>query len=353
MTGTNKPDLIPWVNPLRGLAILLVVLLHTTAPLLLEFDKNAPTTWWIGNILDSLARPCIPLFLMLSGTLLLGRYESLKLFFSRRVLKKMVVPLIAWITIYLMFNTWYYDNSWEPMVLITKALTGGAAFHLWFLYMLLGVYLLIPVLRAWIAVATKQQIEYFLALWIIFSSLVPVIEWGLGIEFATSVELASGYVGFVVLGYYLGHISKFQYGLPLAALISAFVAAVLLTMIGTFVATVRLNDGVLDEVFYLYNSPNVIVMSVIVFLWFQRLPWKLSSWQYRTLSIFSQYCFPIYLIHMIFLTLLKSGLLGFEQNETAFHPLIGVLLTSVICISLSLVASIILRRLPIVRAIVP
>jgi surface polysaccharide O-acyltransferase-like enzyme len=352
MTTINTQKHLPWANALRGLAIFFVVLLHTSAPLLADFEKKSSTRWWIGNVFDSLTRSCIPMFLMLSGTLLLGRDESLKHFFSRRVWK-IVIPMLAWTMIYLVFNTWYYENSWAPIVLITKVLSGRAAFHLWFLYMLFGVYMLIPVLRGWIAHATKNQIEYFLIFWIVFSSLIPLIEWGLHLKFAIKVELASGYIGFVVLGYYLGHVSQIQRALPPIIWPSVFVVAVLVTIFGTFVATVLLNNGVLDEVFYVYNSPNVIVMSVILFLSFQRLPWKLSNWPYRTLSLIAKNSLTIYLIHMIVLTLLKSGLLGFELNEKTIHPLIGVLLTAITCLALSLAAGIVLRRVPLVRGIVP
>ena len=75
----------------RALACVLVVLLHVAALGFHQWDKN----WWASNTYDGLARISVPLFLMLSGALLLHKREPLGVFFKKRF-RRILPPLIGW-----------------------------------------------------------------------------------------------------------------------------------------------------------------------------------------------------------------------------------------------------------------
>ncbi len=81
----NQKENIVWVDWIRALATLGVVLIHTAGPLLYGYNQMPASYWWISNIYDSAARMCVPLFFMISGFLLLQKDDSLKTFFAKRI----------------------------------------------------------------------------------------------------------------------------------------------------------------------------------------------------------------------------------------------------------------------------
>src|SRR3546814_5311212 len=60
-------------------ACFMVVVLHVAAMNFGVFDHQ----WWASNFYDSLTRSCVPVFLMISGVLLLGKQETLAVFFRK------------------------------------------------------------------------------------------------------------------------------------------------------------------------------------------------------------------------------------------------------------------------------
>ncbi len=330
----QPPGYLPWATQLRGLAIYQVVLLHAAAPLVGELSPEDPRGWWFGNVYDSAMRSCIPLFLMLSGALILHRDEPLREFFFKRLLR-ICVPLAFWIVLYLIFNTWYYENSWAATVLVSKALTGRAAFHLWFLYLLVAIYLAFPLLGPWARNARRTHIEFVLALWFVLWSALPLTMWAVGSGTFHPALHHIGYGGFVILGYYLTHRSRLWLSAPSLVWVAVFLAAFATTVLGTFVASAA-NEGALDEVFYNYDSPTVVLMAISCFLLFKGSDLGSSPVLQRSLSLLGRYSFGIYLVHMIPLTLLKSGLLGITLNEGTPDASVGPLLTGTVVLGLSL-----------------
>ena len=168
---------ILYADILRAFATVQVVFLHTSAPLLYNFNTIDLNWWWAGNIIDSATRPCVPLFFMLSGMLLLGREEPLSLFLKKR-LGRILIPFLTWALIYLfIFN----DKKSGSVVDIgvsffIKFINGPVYYHYWFMYMIILLYLLTPFLRIYVNNAPSQYTEYFLILWFLFSSLNPLLN---------------------------------------------------------------------------------------------------------------------------------------------------------------------------------
>ena len=145
-----------WINNARILACFVVVLLHVSAGVVTGIQNTDSAYWWIGNVFDSLSRWCIPVFVMISGMLLLDKAkdEPLRVFYRKR-LSRILVPLLFWTLFYLLFR--YFGEPLvhgKPVSILTLAgsvLNGVPYAHLWYLYMLVGLYLLVPFLRkiAW------------------------------------------------------------------------------------------------------------------------------------------------------------------------------------------------------------
>ena len=97
----NKQNRQFYIDMIRAYATFLVVFSHVFAPLVWAYNTTSEPVWLVMNVCDALIRPCVPLFVMISGALLLNpsREESISLFLKKR-LTKILVPLILWSLIY-------------------------------------------------------------------------------------------------------------------------------------------------------------------------------------------------------------------------------------------------------------
>ena len=146
LRGSSLP-----VDLIRTFAIILVILLHAseeTFPITAVVDQAAVVRWWSTTIYNSLSRECVPLFVMLSGALLLQSYkieEPLKVFFKKRLLR----IGLPWIFFGAAYFAWSYLVKNNPVTFnsVAQGIATGPYYQFWFLYMLLGLYLITPLLR--------------------------------------------------------------------------------------------------------------------------------------------------------------------------------------------------------------
>lgn len=156
---------LDWVDGTRSLAALAVVLLHTAAPAVTDRTLLGGSGWWVANVLDSAMRWCVPVFVMLSGALLLApaqQAESWSAFYQRRF-SRLLIPLGFWSAFYLTY--YFYRGLKEGRAVSVEGvvhllLAGTPYFHLWYLFMLPGLYLLAPLLRQLLARLNRSQLVW-------------------------------------------------------------------------------------------------------------------------------------------------------------------------------------------------
>lgn len=192
-----------WADRLRNIATVLVIAIHIAAPIAHAYPDIDTWWWWAGNWWNSLARPAVPLFVMLSGYLLLSKDYPLPTFLKKRF-SRIVIPALFWMGAYLLYG---FIAKGEPATVweaVKRIINGPVHYHLWFIYLIIGLYLIYPILRAWVKVASERDLLYFLILCIIGTWVYKLLyEFGhisIGIYF----ELANNNCGYFVLGYYLG-----------------------------------------------------------------------------------------------------------------------------------------------------
>ena len=141
-----------YLDWLRVVATFMVVTIHVSAGIIGINYHDAPTTWLGANFYESLSRSSVPLFVMISGALLLGdqREISYSHFLSKRV-SKIFIPLVSWSLIYYIYQVF---DHWYPVFsvkqFISLFLTNGISVHFWFMYMILGIYLTTPIVKIFI-----------------------------------------------------------------------------------------------------------------------------------------------------------------------------------------------------------
>lgn len=189
---------------LRVLACFMVVVYHSAKPGM-EASQH-------GVFLSSLSfffAPCVPIFFMLSGALLLERKIEDPFVFLRKRFNKFISPIIIWTVLYLINKVIIHkinstNEFFKSVFSIPFSAQEGV---LWFMYALAGLYLLTPILSVWLNNSSKRVIEFYLGLWVI-SLLFPYFENYLNLhtnifQTADILYYFSGFIGYYVLGYYI------------------------------------------------------------------------------------------------------------------------------------------------------
>ncbi|MBQ8647000.1 MAG: acyltransferase family protein, partial [Oscillospiraceae bacterium] len=247
-------------DAIRLIAGLFVIMVHVADMNYLRADVGS-VNWWIHNIYSSAIRCCVPLFVMVSGVFFLDprRECAIPELFKRNIFK-MARLCVFWAVVYQICNIVSAVAGGRTNEITIKWLFDGVVFskyHLWFLPMICGLYLVTPILRK--ITGDRSCMEYLLALSFVFSSVLPMLAdfpWGGGyiqhwINWV-SVQAVMGFSGFFVLGYYLN-----EY--PVAPrvrkviFLCGVIGALVVTPVGTWIASSM--AGKTTQVFYDYQYP--------------------------------------------------------------------------------------------------
>ncbi len=346
-----------WADLLKIFAIYGVMIIHCSAPYLVEYAKSK-TDWWAGNLYDSFYRWCIPIFFMLSGTFILEQVqrESVRHFLLKRF-KRILVPFFLWSAVYFLWRVSVNKEQISFYEILPLFIKEPAYYHLWFIYTLIGLYFLSPFIGIYLKHASKGNIRFFLLTWFVFGSLLPTVESLLSIETYLSISTPSSifyYTGYFILGYLLKNIHVKRRSLIFLLLL--FISAFVFTVYGTYYLTAKIKGGVFTEALYEYYSVNVLLMSIPVFLIIKSIRWPgiLSDGKTAILLNSLVLCIPgIYLVHAIVISVFKGNVLQFMAINKVFNPWIGIPLfaTSVLIVSFCIVYAI--RQVPGLKSLVP
>ncbi|MBI2381282.1 MAG: acyltransferase family protein [Gammaproteobacteria bacterium] len=338
---------LAWADSLRAVAIMAVVLLHVSGPVVGAFPRLSASAWWTGHALDCMARASVPLFFMLSGALLLGRQEDLPVFFRKR-LGKLLPPLVAWSAIYLAWDARFLAEPRPWWEYLAAPLHGAVHYHLWFLYEILRLYLFVPVLRVFVRHAKSSELDYFLLLWCLAALVYPAFRHETGFRISLlGLDTFAGYAGYLLLGYRLASLELTRRGLRYAGLL--FAGGYLATLVLPWLATME--SGRFDGRYYEYLTPNVAAMAAGGFYLLRAFGARLSGSQ--LIGRCAQASFGIYLAHVLILEVLSSGILGLRLDGLFIHPLLGIPLTATVVFLLSLAVVSLLQRIPVLGKIAP
>ena len=156
--------------------------------------------WWYANIFDSISRWTVTMFIMISGILLLNKeMHSYKKFIKKRVLK-IVIPLIVWSSFYYIYKNGFSLDYTSVKNIIKALFEGNIYYHLWFMYTILGIYLVIPILKKYIDACEKKDILYFIGLWLVFVPAIQIFTKIVNVNMRFSVPMLSEGIGIFVLG---------------------------------------------------------------------------------------------------------------------------------------------------------
>jgi surface polysaccharide O-acyltransferase-like enzyme len=285
---------------------------------------------------------------MLTGALLLAprKNEELGTFFRKRF-SRIGLPFMFWAVAYFFWDI-YVEGQQLTQGFIVQGILTGPYFQFWYLYMLMGLYLLTPLLRLMIPHMTNKLYKYFLTLWFIGVSLQPLIQLLTPYEFNPNLFALPGYVGYFFLGPYLVNIKMKRS--TLAALLALGIA---LTAIGTFQMSRTVGGGT-SFYFQEYLSPTMILSSISFFLLLNTFRTSCErpldrSWRRKIMRIISQNTLGIYLFHMMVIYALQNGFFGFALNGNTLNSIVGVPLMVGLVLAICLAVLVPLKKVPILK----
>jgi surface polysaccharide O-acyltransferase-like enzyme len=338
---------IKWIGNLRILATIAVIIIHSC------YRINAPIssyTWYVSTFFDSLSRFCVPVFLMITGALLFPKEYALGDFFKKKFLK-IIIPFLFWALFYITRNLFgkiqmneilTFESS-VKYIFYNLFFCSDYTTHLWYIYKLIGLYLFIPIIGKFVRNATKVEISYFLAVWILILVISSTKRTHILVD-NFNLGQFSGFLGYLVLGYYLANT---EYKWINSKLLST--SLLIVGFLGTFFGTLIWSRirGVTVEYSYGYTTINVLLLSIGVFVLFKNLNFTFSPGIAFIRDKIEEYSFGIYLIHIFVLESMCQ--LGIEVEFWSFggkFPIVGLFLSVTLCLTFSLGILYILEWLP-------
>lgn len=330
---------------LRVIACFAVIVLHVSAMQIQNYSE--PTFEWnVVNVYDSATRFCVPIFLMISGALFLNPEKkiSLRNLYTHNILH-IVIAFMLWSLIYMFFVYFSSGNSYEISTYLKLLLRGH--FHMWFLWLIVGLYMLVPILRA--IVQNRLSMEYFLffsfllgyvfpfvfeLIKLFLPSLLPIVELGYMCFDKLHLQMFSGYTFFFVLGYFL-HTTYFKRNIENILILLGVFATICIAVFSCFLFK---ETGFVSERFYNYETFLVAIQSIAVFLIIKRI----GNTNSKIVYSISQHSFGIYLIHMLLYYIL-------DIESSSQNPLIGIPLNSLLIFGLSYITILFLSHIPILK----
>lgn len=357
MGAGDTKERIVYLDYLRIFSFFAIVMLHVAAQNWHNVNYSG-IEWRIYNFYDSIVRWGVSVFIMISGAVFLKRTVPMKLVLSKYVLR-MVLSFLFWSFVYYLCVgnsipeqlSLLGTERWSEVVGITL----GGYNHLWFIPMMVGLYILLPVAKA--IVKDEEAFRVYVIFSMIFSVLVPTLVKAAEIFASgkinyvvtklnqtlvvTSGVFSVGLGLFFILGYKLDETEldkKVRYVIYALGILG-------------LVATIYLSKAASNKLmkcsqeFYGYMTLNVFLAAIAVFTFFKYVGFK--EWKIQpVITYLSKCCFGSYLVHMLVLTYLKRW---FGLDTLSFHPMYSVPIITILVGVVSLGISTILNCIPFVK----
>jgi surface polysaccharide O-acyltransferase-like enzyme len=342
------------VDLIRTVAIILVITYHSVTLNWNVGTLNFPQSiviWSSSSLYLSIVVMGVPLFVILSGALLLQPSkldEPIRVFLKKR-LARIGVAFVFWSIIYFAWSYFVDHATLTAYSVIQTLLQGGAYYQFWFIYLLMGLYLITPVLRVVVKNADRKILRYLIVLWFISATVPDLLHLITGLAMDNALFLFGGYIGYFVLGAYL-----IGADVKTKTLKMLLVAGVVLTFFGLFAMNFPFN-ALGDYYFFTqYTSMNVILASVAAFMLLSKYPrdWPGNSkpWLSSLVHAISANTLPIFFLHPIILEIFNKGLIGGFQINVL--PPIEIPLLAAVTLFICLGLILLMKQVPVLRKLI-
>lgn len=300
------------LDQLRIIALFLIVLVHTV-----EAKLGVSSISQISvTILFFLGKLGVPIFVMISGALLLPKKEPPLLFYKKRV-RKIFLPWFFWALLLFFYKMSIGSYDTESNIQLLKQFIVVILSDFWFLPMILGVYVLTPYLR--VLVTSKIQMKYLLITWCVITSILPFIYLSPlfpGSSSAGILSMSLSFSGYFLLGWYV-HTRRSKF-FSLTQLLIMLVGSTCFYLGSSYFF--KSNDHALFFALQDYFSPPIITGSITLFLLISKNSEKISTLiSARFTTILSKISYGIFLSHILVSSIVSMLIPEFFQSYTGIN----------------------------------
>ena len=336
-----------WIEYLRVIAIFAVITVHVTSPYFSKFEKIDRLDWWLANILNSASMFAVPVFVMISGAVLLGRNMTISEFYKKRS-ARLLPPIIFWSLFYIGFRI-YEGMSLNGLIYFLKVglfADGYAYYHLWYLTTYACLMLFAPFINQFLNgnKPTLSDLRALLGVMFIFFILSGASTAAgslLDIRMAW-FKIFPLFIAYFISGYY---INKYNASIPAKNGVILLFLASLIIIGASLNYHAASSYGVFkDSLIMGTGGPITFLISALIFLLAKNNAAVLV--ENRIISTISRASFGMYLIHPVFIYFMSHGLPMYYSNGLTYIPL-----TIFVTLLASFLSIIFLRKIPFMRKV--
>ena len=265
------------IDIIRIFAFIFIVFLHT-------LNRQFGVDIWMGGY--AVISIGVNLFIMISGYLLLDKTEEAMVFFKKRILN--ILPL------FLVFNIVYIYVGKIPIMPVLKGKTISAS-HFWYIYMILGLYLLTPWLQKVLKYAEKETL-FVVFLWFLCNILNPYLRYFNLAEIPFSNFPLTGFIGYYILGYFVKKYDNKVKRASFILIIVIYALGFLLSFLSTKYVLAVTGKRVSD--FFDKNSLGTFIMTLSFFVFWCKFNFSKRD---RIIKIVADSTYFAFLVHLIVL----------------------------------------------------
>lgn len=320
------------IEILRIISSFAVVLIHVVYQSYLDFPDEANENYlYLFNFLCF----SVPVFVMITGWIWLNPEKQFNLMKS---IKRILIPLFSYGCIFALMELVLSEKKFK-VIMIPKAIyyviSRQSWAHLWYLYMLIGLYIIIPVLKILIQNISKKQAILIMLVLFVFNSIIIDIEKYLKIDIAFYIPISGVFILYLMLGYYIPQININDKAL----MISWGVNIAIILMISY--KEIKMDSLSYNDILTVWLSFNVYATCFKLHNIFGKI-------YNRTLKIIAETTFGIYIIHMVFVNVIYKVICF---NPYKYQPVIIWFGLTIVIYFMSIFVTLLVRKIPIMNKI--
>lgn len=329
-----------YIDWLRVFACISVIIIHVFTTALTDFPNHSINEKIIAKVIINLLHFAVPIFFMITGYLFLSSEKKYDLssFFKKYVLKY-IVAILTFGYAYAIIEEIFYKNLSlsMPFVAFYNTIQGKTWEHMWYLYSLVGIMLLIPLLKI-LKEKDEKYLKYLLGILLISSIVIPILTNLFNFTIGIDLIVFSPYLAYAIIGYFLGKTENKKHNINL------FISVIAISL--SQILPIVIHNDVTDKliVFGNYDSPFILMLSISIFNLFKKI--KAENIIIKSIS---KYSYGIYLIHMFWINLIYKF---FKFNIFGQFYIIKSLLVFILVLLLSCLSTFLFKKIHYIKNII-